>query len=71
MSAEMLTGEVVVVRRWVCQVVRSGYHNGSGCGPEEPHGWWGCEYRLEVSLPDTPNNRERLGVPLHPGGTHD
>lgn len=37
-------------RRWVCQVVRSGYHNGAGCQPDEPHGDWGCGVRWEASL---------------------
>lgn len=32
-------------RRWVCTVVSSGYHNGAGCAPGEPHSGWGCGYR--------------------------
>lgn len=36
-------------KRWVCQVVRSGYHNGANCSPNAPHGDWGCEYRYEIS----------------------
>jgi len=39
--------------RWVCQVVRSGYHNGAVCDPSDPHtqDWWGCGYRYEFSIP--------------------
>lgn len=38
--------------RWVCQVVRSGYHNGAQCSPGEPHDhdYWGCEWRMELSI---------------------
>lgn len=51
-------------RRWVCQVVRTGYHNGAGCHAEEPHHdeEWGCGWRFELSVEDTPRNRELLGV---------
>jgi hypothetical protein len=28
--------------RWICQVVRGGYHNGSWCSPADPHGGWDC-----------------------------
>lgn len=42
-------------RRWVCGVVRSGFHNGSGCSPDEAHGGdWGCGWRWEASIPATP-----------------
>jgi len=38
-------------RRWICQVLRSGYHNGATCNPSDPHGNdWGCSYRYEASL---------------------
>ncbi len=37
-------------RRWVCEVVRSGYHNGAGCSPKDPHGDWNCCYRYEISM---------------------
>lgn len=40
-------------RRWVCQVLRSGFHNGCPCAPGDPHdGDWGCGYRWECSLTD-------------------
>lgn len=43
-------------RRWVCVVVRSGYHNGAHCSPRDPHSAeaWGCGYRTEcrISLTD-------------------
>lgn len=32
-------------RRWRCGVTASGYHNGAGCTPGDPHGDWGCGYR--------------------------
>lgn len=53
-----------IVRRWVCEVVRSGYHNGAGCRSTdyEHHGGWGCGWRLEMSLPDTAENRRLLAV---------
>jgi|SRR5689334_14150620 len=38
-------------KRWVCQVVRSGYNNGAGCTHNDPHGGdWGCGVRHEASL---------------------
>lgn len=37
-------------RRWVCQVVRSGYHNGAYCNEKDPHEDWDCGWRHEVSL---------------------
>jgi hypothetical protein len=51
-------------RRWVCQVVRTGYHNGAGCVPSDPHHHedWGCSWRWEASLPDNGNVRRLLGV---------
>lgn len=56
--------EPLLRRRWVCQVVRSGYHNGAGCTPSEHdhHGGWGCAYRFEMSIQDTPENRALLGI---------
>ncbi|MGH3518828.1 MAG: hypothetical protein ACRDQ7_15700 [Haloechinothrix sp.] len=40
-----------VVRNWVCNVVRSGYHNGAHCGPREPHtGEWRCGWRYELAV---------------------
>jgi hypothetical protein len=32
-------------RRWRCGVTASGYHNGAGCSPGDPHDGWGCGYR--------------------------
>jgi hypothetical protein len=40
--------------KWVCLVVRSGYHNGAGCTSLEPHLAWGCGWRYELTLPATP-----------------
>jgi hypothetical protein len=40
-------------RRWVCRVVSTGYHNGAGCDPSDPHGPdWRCGYRWSASLTD-------------------
>lgn len=41
-------------RRWVCEVLRSGYHNGATCNPRDPHSGWNCGYRNEchISLTD-------------------
>jgi hypothetical protein len=48
-------------RRWVCQVVRSGYHNGASCRPGEPHGdFWDCGYRYELTVAATDEAREAL-----------
>lgn len=51
-------------RRWVCQVLRSGYHNGSACNPDSPHDptFWRCGYRWEASLPDLPAWRNAFGL---------
>lgn len=54
--------EPLLIRRWVCQVVRSGYHNGANCRPDEPHVDWGCAYRFEFSLEDNEKNRKLLGI---------
>lgn len=40
----------VATKRWVCGVVRSGYHNGAGCSPEDPHRGWGCGYYYEYRI---------------------
>lgn len=29
-------------RKWICWVVKSGYHNGASCQSSEPHEGWGC-----------------------------
>ncbi len=52
----------LIQRRWVCSVLRSGYHNGATCLPADPHEGWGCGFRWEMSLHDTPTIREMLGV---------
>lgn len=40
-------------RRWVCQVVRTGYHNGARCSSEDPHDpSWQCGWRNEASISD-------------------
>ena len=43
-KAEALT------KRWVCQVARSGYHNGASCRPSDAHDGWGCDYYYEASI---------------------
>lgn len=48
----VLVPEDSIVTRWVCEVVRHGYHNGPGCTPSYPHdGSWDCHMRAELSLP--------------------
>lgn len=48
-------------RRWVCQVFRSGYHNGATCGPSDPHdSSWRCEYRTEMRLSASDAQMERV-----------
>lgn len=56
----------VLQKRWVCQVVRSGFHNGAGCIPNDPHHdiEWGCGFRYELSV--TPAEFERLTGPKVP-----
>jgi len=38
------------VKRWVCQVQRSGFHNGCECDAREPHAGRDCGWRMEASL---------------------
>jgi hypothetical protein len=39
-------------KRWVCEVVSSGTHNGAGCTAKVPHGgWWVCGERYTLSVP--------------------
>lgn len=40
----------VLEKRWVCQVARSGYHNGASCRPNDAHNDWGCDYYYEASI---------------------
>jgi hypothetical protein len=54
--------------RWVCGVVRSGYHNGAGCHPTDPHQGWGCGYRVEVSVPITEEEYEQEMLPRPTAG---
>lgn len=36
---------------WRCHVLRSGYHNGATCTPDDPHGpGWNCQYVYEAIL---------------------
>ena len=37
------------VKRWICEVVRSGYHNGAHCSPVDPHEGWNCGYFYEYT----------------------
>jgi hypothetical protein len=37
-------------RHWVCQVVRTGFHNGAFCNESDPHKDWDCGWRHELSL---------------------
>ena len=39
-----------LTKRWVCEVARSGYHNGASCKSSEPHDGWGCGYYYEASI---------------------
>lgn len=47
-------------RHWVCNVVRSGYHNDVHCGPRDPHDAkeWRCGYRNEFRLSLTDEQME-------------
>lgn len=39
---------------WVCMVVHTGFHNGAGCSPEEPHGDdWECGWHCHALIPVT------------------
>lgn len=40
----------LLTKRWVCQVARSGYHNGASCRPDDAHNDWGCDYYYEASI---------------------
>ena len=42
--------EELLTKRWVCQVARSGYHNGASCRPDDAHDGWGCGYYYEASI---------------------
>ena len=54
---------------WVCGVGRSGYHNGSNCDPNEPHGpEWRCGWVYELSYRATPSSKsllESYGIVVH------
>ena len=51
-----------IAPRWVCNVVRSGYHNGPGCTDLDPHSGWDCGWRYELSLPATQANAGLLAA---------
>ena len=38
------------LKKWVCFVVRSGFHNGAVCQESDPHGDWGCGWRYELFM---------------------
>lgn len=48
-------------KRWHCRVTASGYHNGAGCGPREPHGDWNCGYRW-IAQPLTETEARDYGL---------
>jgi hypothetical protein len=60
-------GTVTITPRWVCGVTRSGYHNGAGCHPGDPHPeeGWHCGYRWELSLP-APDDTTPLTMSITP-----
>lgn len=37
----------MAAKRWVCEVVESGYHNGARCSAADPHAGWNCGYFYE------------------------
>ena len=38
------------LKKWVCNVARSGFHNGAVCQESDPHGDWGCGWRYELFM---------------------
>jgi len=48
----------------VCNVTRSGYHNGAGCSPRDPHNAavWGCGYRHELTISLTDDQMKKVFV---------
>ena len=63
--------KVALIRRWVCQVVRSGfYHNGAGCNPNKPHDdWWRCGYYFDASFPDPGDGSTFVVTRVPPNGS--
>ena len=51
--------EELLTKRWVCQVARSGYHNGASCRPDDAHDGWGCGYYYEASIRATEYEEKR------------
>jgi hypothetical protein len=52
---------ITVWPKWVCGVVRSGYHNGAKCTPSDPHDpSWKCAYRYELSYYATSTSKALL-----------
>lgn len=52
----------VLYRRWVCEVMRSGFHNGARCTPDDPHGGrWQCAWYYErlLRLTEAQYNRRK------------
>lgn len=65
MTTELVVNIASLVhRQWVCGVVRSGFHNGAGCNPSDDchDSSWGCGFRFELSIADTPKGRALLGI---------
>ena len=57
------TLQELFVRRWRCEVLSSGFHNGATCNPNEPHQGWDCEYKwMAPALDDTQATRKLLDV---------
>lgn len=60
MSAETTDFREFFHRRWVCGVLRSGFHNGATCHADSD--WhdasWGCGWRWEASVHATPETDE-------------
>ena len=46
-------------RRWVCEVLKSGLHNGATCNYKDPHGGLDCGWRYEVHLSYTEEGFKR------------
>jgi hypothetical protein len=37
--------------KWICNVARSGFHNGAACNSADPHSpSWACGYRYEMII---------------------
>ena len=49
MERARLTYGLGIEKYWYCEVEESGFHNGAGCGPDEPHQEWRCGIRFRVT----------------------